>query len=83
MFNFFKKSQKQISKSIVPLADLYKQPLHEGDVVEAYRYDLGKCRIIASEKGLVYESLETGKQVSWRLMVDAITELQKVKKLEL
>lgn len=83
MFSFFKKNKK---KSAIPrpaLADMYQQPLQEGDIVEAYRYDLGKCRIISSEKGLVYESLETGKQVSWHLMVDAITELQKVKKLEL
>jgi len=38
-------------------------------------------KVIETEKGLAYESIETGKVVTWHLMVDAATELQKVKKI--
>jgi hypothetical protein len=38
--------------------------------------------VIETEKGLAYESVESGKVVTWHLMVDAATEFQKVKKLE-
>jgi hypothetical protein len=31
---------------------------------------------------MAYESVETGKVVTWHLMIDAATELQKVKKIE-
>jgi hypothetical protein len=79
MFGLFKKKEKKKHQPI--LADLNQEPLQEGDIVEALRYGLGKCRIITDEKGLVYESMENGKQVSWHLMVDAATDLQKVKKL--
>lgn len=79
MFGLFKKKEKKKHQPI--LADLNNQPLQEGDVVESLRYELGKCRIIMGEKGLVYESVENGKQVSWHLMVDAATDLQKVKKI--
>ena len=79
MFGLFKKKEKKKHQPI--LADLNQEPLQEGDIVEALRYGLGKCRIITDEKGLVYESIENGKQVSWHLMVDAATDLQKVKKL--
>ena len=64
------------------MADLDQNPIKAGDVVDALRYDLGKSKVIETEKGLAYESLETGKIVTWHLMVDAATELQKVKKLE-
>lgn len=64
------------------MEDLDQNPLRKGDVVDALRYDLGKSRVIETEKGLAYESMETGKIVSWHLMVDAATELQKVKKLK-
>lgn len=79
MFGLFKKKKKKKHQPI--LADLNQEPLQAGDIVEALRYGLGKCRIITDEKGLVYESIENGKQVSWHLMVDAATDLQKVKKL--
>jgi len=79
MFGLFKKKEKKKHQPL--LADLNQEPLQEGDLVESLRYNLGKCRIISDEKGLVYESLETGKQVRWHLMVDAATDLQKVKKL--
>jgi hypothetical protein len=79
MFGLFKKKGKKNHQPV--LADLNQEPLREGDVVESLRYNLGKCRIISDEKGFVYKSLETGKQVRWHLMVDAATDLQKVKKL--
>ena len=78
MFGLFKKKK---TTNIPVLADLNNEPLQEGDVVESLRYDLGKCRVIRTEKGLSYESLENGKEVSWHLMVDASTDLQKVRKL--
>lgn len=83
MFNFFKKNKpKEEAKTPPPqLADINQFPLQEGDVVEALRYDLGKCKLIRAEKGYVYQSLTTGEQVSWLRMVDAITQLQKVKKI--
>lgn len=64
------------------MADLDQNPLKAGDIVDALRYDLGKSKIIKTEKGLAYESLETGKVVLWHLMIDAATELQKVRKLD-
>ncbi len=63
------------------MADLAQQPLQIGDMVEALRYDLGKCRIVQGEKGPEYESLETGMRVSWLRMIDAATQLQKVKRV--
>jgi hypothetical protein len=82
MFNFFKKKAQEVPKTPLPeLADINQFPLQEGDVVEALRYDLGRCRLIRLEKGYVYQSLTTGEQVSWLRMVDAITQLQKVKKI--
>ena len=80
MFGLFKKNNKKKPSPI--LADLNQNPLEEGDLVESMRYDLGKCRIISDQKGFIYESLESGKQVRWHLMVDASTDLQKVKKIE-
>ncbi len=63
------------------MADLYNNPLQEGDTVEAMRYDLGRCKVVRAEKGFEYESIESGRRVSYLRMVDAITGLQKVKKL--
>lgn len=83
MFNFFKKKnhQEQPKAPLPQLADINQFPLQVGDIVEALRYDLGRCKLIQVEKGYVYESLSTGEQVSWLRMVDAITQLQKVKKV--
>ncbi len=85
MFNFFRRKKQQEEAKTPPpqlqLADINQFPLQEGDLVEALRYDLGKCKLIRAEKGYVYESLSTGQQVSWLRMVDAITQLQKVKKI--
>jgi len=82
MFNFFKKKSKAEKSSNLRMADLDQNPLKPGDIVDALRYDLGKSRVIETEKGFAYESMETGKVVGWHLMVDAATELQKVKKLD-
>lgn len=82
MFNFFKKKPQEAPKTPLPeLADINQFPLQEGDLVEALRYDLGKCRLVRLEKGYAYESLNTGERVSWLRMVDAITQLQKVRKI--
>jgi hypothetical protein len=63
------------------MVDLDQNPLKPGDMVEALRDDLGTSKVIETEKGLAYESVESGKVVTWHLMVDAATEFQKVKKL--
>lgn len=79
MFNIFKKKKKK--DSLPPLNDLNNKPLQEGDIVMSLRYEMGKCVIKKTEKGYEYESLETGKTVSWLKMIDASTENQKVKKV--
>jgi len=81
MLRFFK-SNKDKSKSNLKLEDLDHNPLKEGDLVQSLRYEMGKCRIIDTAEGMAYESLETGKRVNWTLMIDAATELQKVRKIE-
>jgi hypothetical protein len=81
MFDFFKKKEKNNGTSSPQMADLDRNPLKPGDVVDALRYDLGRSKVIKTEKGLAYESFETGKVVTWHLMVDAATELQKVRKI--
>lgn len=82
MFNFFRKRAKTGKSSDLKMEDLDRIPLKPGDIVDALRYDLGRSRVIETEKGLAYESMETGKVVTWHLMVDAATELQKVRKIE-
>jgi hypothetical protein len=81
MFGFFKKKKKV--KPLPTLTDLNNEPLQEGDTVEALRYELGKCKIIKKEDGhFYYESIEKGDQVIWVKMIDASTDLQKVKKIQ-
>lgn len=83
MFGFFKKNKKEPEKPEPTLTDLNQIPLQEGDLVEALRYELGKCKIIKKEDGhYYYESIETGDQVIWVKMIDAATDLQKVKKIK-
>ena len=85
MFEFFKgwRKEKLSPKQNLPvLSDLHQQPLSEGDTVESLRYDLGICRVVMTNKGLAYQSVDDGRVVSWHLMVDASTDLQKVKKIE-
>jgi len=81
MFDFLKRKERNNGTSNPQMVDLDKNPLKPGDVVDALRYDLGKSKVIKTEKGLAYESIETGKIVTWHLMVDAATELQKVRKI--
>jgi hypothetical protein len=80
MVPFFKKSSKK--KKQPKLADFDGNPLKEGDVVESLRYEMGKSKLLLTEEGYVYESLESGKRVSWAKMIDASTENQKVRKIE-
>jgi hypothetical protein len=61
--------------------DIENNPLTEGDFVQCMRYNLGRCKVVKINKEFFYESVETGEKVSWLKMVDANTELQKVKKL--
>lgn len=84
MFNFFKKQKNnshQEQKATPMMLDLNHVPLAEGDMVEALRYGLGKCKIIVEEGHYYYESLQSGEKVSWIKMIDAATDLQKVKKI--
>jgi len=81
MFGLFKKREKKKSSPI--LSDLEGNALIAGDKVVSLRYDLGECLILETESGLVYESKDTGKQVSWVKMIDASTERQKVKKIQI
>jgi hypothetical protein len=81
MFDFLKRKERNNGISSPQMADLDRNPLKPGDVVDALRYDLGRSKVIETEKGLAYESFETGKIVTWHLMVDAATELQKVRKI--
>ena len=79
MFSLFKKKEKK--DKLPPLVDLEDNPLQVGDQVISHRYDLGLCRIVKSENGIEYESVESGEKVSWLRMVDAATEKQKVNKV--
>ncbi len=79
MFRILK--NKASKTGSLKMADMDGTPLKEGDVVMSYRYDLGKCKILLTAQGYMYESLESGKQVSWARMIDARTELQKVRKI--
>ena len=81
MFNLFGKKKKENHRNQPVLADLNGEPLMEGDIVMSLRYDLGKCKVIQDGKGIIYESLDNGKQVRWTLMIDASTDLQKVRKI--
>lgn len=68
-------------KGKLKFADLEGQPLKEGDTVMSLRYNLGECRIINTEEGMVYESLSSGETVNYARMIDAATGYQKVKLL--
>jgi len=74
--------RKKSSKGRIQFVDLEGQALKEGDTVMSLRYDLGECRIIKTEQGMVYESLSSGEQVLYVKMIDAATGYQKVKRLE-
>lgn len=80
MFGIFKKKDKK--PQLPQLNDLNNKPLAVGDLVEALRYDLGKCKLLLEGNMFYYQSLETNKKVSWLKMIDASTDCQKVKKIE-
>ncbi|MDP5172612.1 MAG: hypothetical protein NWR72_20385 [Bacteroidia bacterium] len=80
---FKKKSPNGKQKQDGPLfVDMDGQPLREGDLVQALRYDLGLCKIIHSADGWEYESTETGNRISYVRMIDATTKHQKVRKID-
>ena len=81
LFSFFKKKKLSGPKRAPQLTDLDNNPLQDGDIVMSHRYDLGECRIIQAESGFEYESLASGKRVSWVKMIDASTDNQKVNKV--
>ena len=78
MFNFLKRNKKE---KLPQLTDMNGDLLKHGDIVEAYRYDLGKCKLILVEETYYYESFDSGEQVSWLKMIDASNDRQKAKKL--
>ena len=80
MFSLFNNKKKE-KKNSPELIDLDNNPLAVGDLVFSHRYDLGECRIVSTENGIEYESLESGERVSWIKMIDAVTERQKVNKI--
>ncbi len=80
MFSIFRK--KSGSGEELIFADINGNPLREGDIVESLRYDLGRCRIVKTNKGFVYESLGNNTQISWTKMIDAATKHQKVRKAD-
>ena len=75
MFGIFKKKQKELV-----LYDLEGNPLAEGDIVLSLRYDMGECRLVMTEKGFEYQSIGSDTKMTWRKMIDAATERQKVRK---
>ena len=80
MFGFFSKKKKSNNKT-PKLLDLDNQPIFDGDYVMSLRYEMGKCLVRQTEKGLEYESVKTGQVVSWVKMIDAATDNQKVRKI--
>ena len=77
MFKLFNRK-----KSKLQLFDLNDNILVAGDIVMAHRYDLGRCTLIEEDGHFYYESHEDQKRMSWVKMIDAITEKQKVEKIE-
>lgn len=75
MFGIFKKKKKELV-----LFDLEGNPLADGDIVLSLRYDMGECKLVKTENGFEYHSLEGDARMTWLKMIDAATERQKVKK---
>ncbi|MDZ7605538.1 MAG: hypothetical protein U5K79_08105 [Cyclobacteriaceae bacterium] len=80
MFGLFR--SKKEKKKELQLMDIDSTPLHEGDMVHALRYDLGKSVLRKDSEGYYYESVASGKKVHFSLMIDAVTSRQKVEKIE-
>ena len=75
MFGIFKKKKKELV-----LFDLEGNPLADGDIVLSLRYDMGECKLVKTENGFEYHSLEGDARMTWLKMIDAATERQKVRK---
>jgi len=75
MFGLFNKKKKELV-----LFDLEGNPLAEGDIVLSLRYDMGECKLVKTENGFEYQSIEGDTKVTWLKMIDAATERQKVRK---
>ena len=82
MFNLFKRKSGDNNKELPQLFDLDKNAIKPGDTVESLRYELGVCKLIQEGDTYFYESVESGERVSWIRMIDAATEMQKVRKVE-
>ena len=80
MFGLFKRKKRN---TVPSLTDLEDNMLVEGDRVIALRYDLGECELVREEGSFYYQSVKSDKKVSWLKMIDASTEKQKVRKLEI
>ena len=75
MFGIFKRKKKELI-----LYDLEGNALEEGDIVLSLRYDMGECKLVKTEDGFEYQSIEGDTKMSWIKMIDAATERQKVRK---
>ena len=75
MFGLFKKKKKELV-----LFDLEGNPLAEGDIVLSLRYDMGESKLVKTENGFEYQSIDGDIKVTWLKMIDAATERQKVMK---
>lgn len=80
MFGWFKKKHKE--PEVRKLHDLNHNELKVGDEVNALRYDLGRCTIIDTPEGIMYQSQGKDLSVHWTKMIDAANELQKVHKID-
>lgn len=74
--NIFKKKKKKKQ-----LQDIDGNLLQIGDKVDCMRYEMGESILKEGENGFEYESVQTGKKVSYAKMIDAATSFQKVRKL--
>lgn len=74
MFGIFKKKKE------LELYDLEGNALAEGDIVLGLRYEMGECKLVKTENGYEYQSIEGDTNMSWIKMTDAATERQKVRK---
>jgi len=79
MFGLFKKKKKE--RQAPQLFDINGELLADGDRVEVLRYELGTCILVLDDLHYYYQSITTGKKVSYAKMIDASTERQKVRKI--
>ena len=75
MFGLFKKKKKELI-----LFDLEGNALADGDIVLSLRSDMGECKLVKTEEGFEYQSIENDAKMTWLKMIDAATERQKVRK---